>query len=156
MTNKQLPEDYEHVDHPPHYNAHPSQVECIDLAEVLSFNVGSAFKYVFRRDDKVNPVQDLEKAKWYLNRELDRLTTPWRQFVPSTVLRLTQIQVNPEMSEYHHDLASKVIVSESNLLVRGFYRAILSPSYLKNYSSSELPEALRYLDRLITSYQTKD
>jgi len=63
-----------------HYNKHPSGVECIELAERLPFNTGNAFKYVFRRGDKGNTVQDLEKAIYYLNREVQQLRSliRWR------------------------------------------------------------------------------
>lgn len=59
------------VNHPPHYNGHPSGVECIEVTEHLSFNLGNAFKYVFRHRAK-NGREDLEKARWYLARELQR------------------------------------------------------------------------------------
>lgn len=60
------------VDHPPHYNAHPSGVECIDVVEHMSFNLGNAIKYVWRADHKGNDIEDLEKAKWYITREIER------------------------------------------------------------------------------------
>jgi hypothetical protein len=58
------------VDHPPHYNNHPSGVECIEVTEHMSFNVGNAVKYLWRVDDKDNPYQDLDKAIWYIQREI--------------------------------------------------------------------------------------
>lgn len=36
------------VNHPKHYNAHPSGVECVDVAEHYGFNVGNAIKYLWR------------------------------------------------------------------------------------------------------------
>lgn len=57
------------VNHPPHYTGHPSGVECIDVAEELPFNLGNAFKYVFRYRAK-NGRQDLEKARWYVLRQM--------------------------------------------------------------------------------------
>ncbi len=38
------------VDHPPHYNKHPSGVECVEISELLGFNLGNAFKYLFRAE----------------------------------------------------------------------------------------------------------
>jgi hypothetical protein len=61
------------VDHPSHYNSHPSGVEAIDIVEHLPFNVGNALKYVFRREHKGREREDLEKAVWYLRRELERI-----------------------------------------------------------------------------------
>jgi hypothetical protein len=60
------------VDHPHHYNAHPSGVECIDVVEWMPFNIGNAIKYVWRCDHKGKDIEDLEKAVWYLNREIER------------------------------------------------------------------------------------
>jgi len=55
------------IDHPPHY-AKIAGVECIDIAEHMSFNVGNALKYVWRRHAKGDPVENLRKAEWYLRR----------------------------------------------------------------------------------------
>ena len=60
------------VNHPPHYTDHPSGVECIQITEHMGFNLGNAVKYIWRADLKGNAVQDLEKARWYIDRELDR------------------------------------------------------------------------------------
>lgn len=61
------------VDHPAHYTAHPSGVECIDITEHMGFNLGNAIKYIWRADLKGNAVQDLKKAAFYINREIERL-----------------------------------------------------------------------------------
>ena len=58
------------VDHPAHYNDHPSGVECIDVVEHMSFNVGNAVKYLWRAGLKGDRIEDLEKARWYIDREL--------------------------------------------------------------------------------------
>lgn len=60
------------VDHPKHYNSHPAGIECIDVIEHLPFNVGNAIKYLWRADHKGAPVEDLEKAAWYIAREIER------------------------------------------------------------------------------------
>ena len=61
------------VNHPPHYNAHPSGVECITVTEWMGFNLGNVVKYVWRADEKGNALEDLRKARWYLSREIERL-----------------------------------------------------------------------------------
>lgn len=61
------------VDRPPHYTAHPSGVECIQITEQMNFNIGNAIKYLWRSDLK-NGIEDLEKARWYINREIVRQT----------------------------------------------------------------------------------
>lgn len=60
------------VDHPKHYNQHPSGIECIDVVEHMSFNLGNAIKYIWRADFKGAPLDDLRKAKWYIDREIDK------------------------------------------------------------------------------------
>ena len=53
------------VDHPVHYNRHPSGVECIDVVEHMGFNLGNAVKYIWRADLKNDDAtEDLEKAAW--------------------------------------------------------------------------------------------
>lgn len=61
------------VNHPAHYNAHPSGVECIQITEHMSFCLGSAIKYIWRAGKKGDAAEDLEKAVWYLRREIARL-----------------------------------------------------------------------------------
>lgn len=62
----------DNVDHPAHYNAHPSGVECIDIVEHMGFNLGNAIKYIWRADLKGADIEDLEKARWYVEREIQR------------------------------------------------------------------------------------
>ena len=60
---------------PKHYRSHPSGVECIEITRWMNFNCGNALKYIWRNGLKEgNPsIQDLEKAIWYLNDEVQRL-----------------------------------------------------------------------------------
>ena len=58
------------VNKPPHYTSHPSGVECIQIAEHMGFNLGNALKYIWRADLKNNAIEDLEKAVFYVNREI--------------------------------------------------------------------------------------
>lgn len=60
------------VNHPPHYTGHPSGVECITVVEHMGFNLGNAIKYIWRADLKNNALEDLEKARWYVEREIKR------------------------------------------------------------------------------------
>lgn len=61
------------VNHPKHYNAHPSGIECIEVVRHMNFNKGNAIKYVWRAGDKGNEIEDLQKAIWYLNDEIERI-----------------------------------------------------------------------------------
>jgi len=60
------------VNHPPHYNAHPSGVECITITEHMNFCLGNALKYIWRAGLKEDEIEDLKKASWYLSREIER------------------------------------------------------------------------------------
>lgn len=59
------------VNNPKHYTQHPSGVECIIVTEHMSFCLGNAMKYLWRADLK-NGLEDLEKARWYITREIER------------------------------------------------------------------------------------
>lgn len=69
MGKFETPEDV--VNHPRHYTQFP--VEVIEITENLNFNLGNTVKYVCRADFKGNKLQDLLKAQWYLNREIERV-----------------------------------------------------------------------------------
>lgn len=60
----------EKVNHPPHYTHLP--VEAIDITEHFNFCMGNALKYIIRADHKGNAIEDLKKAAWYINREIER------------------------------------------------------------------------------------
>lgn len=65
----------DNINHPKHYTSHASGVECIDVAEHYNFNLGNALKYIWRAGIKsADPVEDLRKAFWHVNREIERLT----------------------------------------------------------------------------------
>jgi len=59
------------VNHPEHYKV--GGIETIDFIEAksLSYNLGNVVKYLTRADHKGNKLQDLQKAQWYLNREIE-------------------------------------------------------------------------------------
>lgn len=61
------------VNHPPHYTQHPSGVECCDIVEHFNFCVGNAIKYLWRAGLKGDAIEDLRKAAWYVQREIERM-----------------------------------------------------------------------------------
>ena len=63
----------DNVNHPKHYNSHPSGVECIEITEYFNFNIGNAVKYCWRAGLKGEQVEDLRKARWYIDREISRI-----------------------------------------------------------------------------------
>jgi hypothetical protein len=62
---------HDSVEHPVHYTSHPSGVEVIEITEHMNFCLGNAIKYILRCDLK-GGVEDLKKARWYIEREIDR------------------------------------------------------------------------------------
>lgn len=73
--------DIDMVNHPPHYTG--GDVECIDAirasmsdAAYEGFLKGQVMKYMWRYEKKVNPVEDLKKADWYLG----RLISFWEEY----------------------------------------------------------------------------
>ncbi|MDE2024901.1 MAG: DUF3310 domain-containing protein [Patescibacteria group bacterium] len=71
---------YDDVYNPKHYNSSEAKcskcknpIECIDVTRHLNFNIGNAIKYFWRYELKSNPIEDLEKAVWYIKDEIKRL-----------------------------------------------------------------------------------
>ena len=68
------------IEHPKHYNslgakcACGQDIECIQVVENMNFNIGNAIKYLWRSEHK-NGLEDLKKAAWYVQREIQRLDT---------------------------------------------------------------------------------
>ena len=67
---------------PAHYKNHPSGVECIQIAQHFDYNLGNVIKYVWRCGRKGKRLEDLQKARWYLDQEITRLTMS--QIVPQS------------------------------------------------------------------------
>lgn len=63
----------ESISYPKHYTEHPSGIECIQITEHMNFCLGNAIKYIWRADIKGNKEEDLKKAIWYIERELQRI-----------------------------------------------------------------------------------
>jgi len=64
----------DNINNPKHYTAHPSGIECIQVTEHMGFCLGNAMKYIWRADLKHDAIEDLEKAIWYLRREISKRT----------------------------------------------------------------------------------
>jgi hypothetical protein len=60
------------VNHPRHYTSHPSGVECIQITEHFNYCLGNVIKYIWRAGLKGDAVEDLKKARWYIEREIAR------------------------------------------------------------------------------------
>ena len=78
---------YDSVNLPSHYTGFSHGAEVIDITENLNFNRGNAIKYLARagRKDSASELEDLMKARWYVNREIARLNPV--QEVPNEQVR---------------------------------------------------------------------
>jgi Protein of unknwon function (DUF3310) len=125
------------VNHPPHYNADSSGVECIQVVKWMTFCLGSAVKYVWRRKEKGREVEDLNKAIWYLEFH-------HREFALENDLVIRSV---PEAKPF----ARAVIASSEDVVLRTTL-VYLDPS--RDVDSDDVLAALVYLreiSRVISS-----
>ena len=88
------------VNHPPHYNSHPSGIEFIEVGRHFNFNIGSAMKYLWRNglkkelgyDQRRKQIEDLRKAIWYINDEIEQLEKQGQTDEQMLVTQLQQFQ----------------------------------------------------------------
>jgi hypothetical protein len=71
------------VDHPKHYGGKDNPYEAIKVIEAwgLGFCLGNTVKYISRAGKKGDLVEDLEKARWYLDREIAQVKAA-REAIP--------------------------------------------------------------------------
>lgn len=67
----------DNVNHPQHYGGADNPYEAIKVIEAwgLGFNLGNTVKYISRAGKKGATIEDLQKAAWYLNREIESFTS---------------------------------------------------------------------------------
>ena len=73
--HKRLCDTINNVNHPRHYGGIDNPYEAIKVIESwdLNFNLGNVVKYISRAGKKQDKKEDLQKAAWYINRELKKL-----------------------------------------------------------------------------------
>lgn len=82
IDSKDKEQKTDNVNHPAHYNSHPSGIECIEIARHHNFNIGNTIKYLWRAglkseegmEDTDKQIEDLNKAIWYIQDEIKRIT----------------------------------------------------------------------------------
>lgn len=101
-------EPFHPVSRPKHYNSHPSGVECIELARLMSFCTGNALKYVWRMGlkDGQTDLQELSKAQWYLRHALS--DTPFIVTIDKAV-RDERIRLMRLVSLHHETQIARMI-----------------------------------------------
>jgi len=65
-------EKHDPVNHPRHYTEHPSGLEAIEVTSFFGFCLGNTIKYIWRAELKDDALEDLKKARWYLDYEIKR------------------------------------------------------------------------------------
>lgn len=77
LKKNQKETNQDEVNHPSHYTSDPSGIECIQITRHRNFNIGNAIKYLWRAGlkDGNSDIQDLQKAVWYIQDEIERLQT---------------------------------------------------------------------------------
>lgn len=82
------------VQHPAHYNLHPSGVECIDIIKHHNLSVGTAMKYLWRQGlkDGEPSLKDLRKAIEYIQFEIERLQEEERKAHPPYNMEMSKDQ----------------------------------------------------------------
>jgi hypothetical protein len=129
-----------------HYNVHPSGIECIEIVRFMSFNLGNAFKYVFRRGDKGNLVQDLEKAQYYVNDEI-MLLESLIAMVPAKDLE--QYRYNTHLTRSVQRKLQKVCDAEPDRLASAVFNRLLTWNCPIVEFIDQLGNASRFLSQMI-------
>lgn len=95
----------DNVNHPKHYTQHPSGIECIQITEHMCFNLGNAIKYLWRADLKNDAIEDMKKAIWYIQREIDKLEKIQRKGQwPEDESRMNVIGQNGNTGEHYENV----------------------------------------------------
>lgn len=96
------------VNHPSHYTSHPSGVECLTVTRHMGFNLGNAVKYIWRSDLKGDAIEDLRKAAFYIEDEIERREA----MLDTTLCNEPSPEPDPDLLAKIEDLERKVDVYE--------------------------------------------
>ena len=118
------------VSHPAHYTSYPHEV--IELTEHLGFCLGNAVKYILRAPFKGNELQDLKKARWYI----ERIAESGNGFA-------SEILINDEDFEMFHEL----VKTYKNEIVEHLVVAAMEEN--DGYADADVDYALELLDARI-------
>lgn len=124
----------EKVNHPEHYNSHPSGVEAIDIVQYMSFCLGNAFKYVYRYQHK-NGIEDIKKAIWYLNHQ------------QGVILRQHLGCTHTAVNDFN-----RIISAEPNEEIVQVLKIIYQVSF-GDFGYDKLKQAVEILEKIVDSYK---
>lgn len=140
----------EMVNHPKHYNNHPSEIEAIDVIRSMCFNIGNGFKYIYRRNDKNNAIQDLKKAIWYIDDEIERRNKWGYTFFAKLFMPLFYLSRQDLYTEYAHrgDIIHTIINHENSLICARLY-LILHAADIEFWDTKNLIEAKMFIKDML-------
>src|SRR5574343_38437 len=101
------------IDRPAHYTSHPSGVECREIARHLPFNIGCAFKYLFRAGLKGDAITDYRKALNYIKDELNISNDDALCFDYEKIEDLITRYINEEPNKSKKDAVSMLILANT-------------------------------------------
>jgi len=131
MPQKNKPEL---VDHPKHYNNHPSGLECIQFKRHLPSSLSDAFKYIWRYSLK-GGIEDLQKSIWYINDDKNnRMHRPPNSIQP--------------------ELISQLLKYEPNVIVASIFETIFTLSWACDSYSCTYDNLVDRVELLITATTT--
>lgn len=102
------------VNHPPHYNMHPSGIECIEVARLCHCDMGAAIQYIWRYDWKGEPVRDLSKARFYLR---DILANGLAHFPPWKAKALLLDVIAAETNPLRKYLLARIVDGQLDMAI---------------------------------------
>lgn len=133
------------VNHPSHYTSHPSGIEAIEITGKLPFALGNAVKYLMRSRYKKKRVEDLKKARWYLEYHSKNWAKVFETYELHLILKQFQRTV---MAKSYKDCA------EDRILVRLFN--IWTHDRLADVNpASELQACIGMITQLVATLESK-
>ena len=133
------------VNHPSHYTSHPSDIEAIEITGKLPFALGNAVKYLMRSRYKKKRVEDLKKARWYLEYHAKNWAKVFETYELHLILKQFQRTV---MAKSYKDCA------EDRILVRLFN--IWTHDRLADVNpASELQACIGMITQLVATLESK-
>lgn len=147
--------EFEPVKKAKHYESHESGVSCKELLDFLNCNVGLALKYVWRYQDKGTPLQDLQKARFYLRRHLRNPWAPVFVYVQAgnaTFARSVESLMSESRSQFY-GYASKVIYTPVTRAGGGDRRQGLLSDFLDQLSDGNVAKALDCVEAMIAALE---
>lgn len=133
------------VNHPKHYTSHPSGIETIEITGKLPFALGNAVKYLMRSQYKKNRIEDLKKARWYLEYHAKHWSKVFETF--DLYLILEQFRRTVMSHSYQRS-------PEDSILVQLFYIWVHDKLVEVN-PASELQRCIGEITQLIESLEAK-